>query len=595
MYPAMLLVAGRTCLVVGGGVVALRKVEGLLDENARVTVVAPDPEPALEALARDGAIVLERRPYAAGEAGAYALVFAATDQRDVNRRVARDADGAGRWVNVADDPELCTFQLPAQVKRGSLRLLVASGGEAPFVVRRLRRVLERRFGSEWGEWIEAAGRFRRAVRAAGLPASEQESAFDAFFEGTVDPVTFLARVPTEDDVDRFLGERGERPREERAASSPALSAAAPARASLVSLVGAGPGDPGLLTVRGRQRLLAADAVVYDRLATPVLPADLPDHVSLHAVGKEAGHHPVPQEEINALLVRLARGGKRVVRLKGGDPYVFGRGSEEAEALHEAGVAFEVVPGVTSGIAAPAYAGIPVTHRREAVRVTLLTAHESAKEDGSQVRWDLLAGDPHATLVGYMGVTSLPNVVARLLAGGMDPGTPGALVERGTTSAQRVVRAPLRALVGAVERAGLGPPALFVIGPTARHASHLDWFASRPLFGERLAVVAPAGALEEPLLEAGASVVALPVPVTEAARVVLDALPVSGIVLRSEGDVEALDEERGTAAWPSEAISWCLSSGAAGRARDRGWPRVRETSSSDLVRAVAESREHGPRR
>ncbi|HTS03271.1 MAG TPA: siroheme synthase CysG [Thermoanaerobaculia bacterium] len=592
----MLSVAGRTCLVVGGGVVALRKVEGLLDEKARVTVVAPDPVPALEALARDGAIVLERRPYTPGEAGAWALVFATTDRRDVNRQVARDANEAGRWVNVADDPELCTFHLPAQVKRGSLRLLVASGGEAPFVVRRLRRALERRFGREWGEWIEAAGRFRRAVRAAPLPPSEQERAFDAFFERTVDPISFAARVPTEDEVARFLGERGGASSPpERATPSAARAADAPVRSSLVSLVGAGPGDPGLLTVKGRRRLLAADAVVYDRLATPVLPADLPNRVSLHAVGKEAGHHPVPQEEINALLVRLARDGKRVVRLKGGDPYVFGRGSEEAEALHEAGVPFEVVPGVTSGIAAPAYAGIPVTHRREAVRVTLLTAHESAKENGSQVRWDLLARDPHATLVGYMGVTSLPDVVGRLLASGMDPETPGALVQRGTTPAQRVVRAPLRALVPAVRRSGLGPPALFVIGPTARHAAHLDWFASRPLFGERLAIVAPAGALEEPLVEAGASVVELPVPVTEAARVVLGALPVSGVVLRSESDVDALDEERGTAAWPPDAVSWCLSRGAAGRARERGWPRVEEAEGSSLVRTLVEARERGPRR
>jgi len=163
----------------------------------------------------------------------------------------------------------------------------------------------------------------------------------------------------------------------------------------------------LLTLRGYRRLMAADAVVYDRLAAPALPCDLPGSVELHCVGKTAGRHPVPQEEINAMLIRLAREGKRVVRLKGGDSYVFGRGGEEAEVLAAAGVPFEVVPGVTSGIAAPAWAGIPVTHRREAVRVTLLTAHECAKSGGPQVRWDLLAQDEASTIVGYMGVTALP--------------------------------------------------------------------------------------------------------------------------------------------------------------------------------------------
>jgi uroporphyrin-III C-methyltransferase/precorrin-2 dehydrogenase/sirohydrochlorin ferrochelatase len=592
VYPAMLSVGDRKCLVVGGGAVALRKVEGLLEEKARVTVVAPDPGPALSAFAQDGAIALERRPYEPGEAGKYALVFAATDQRDVNRQVARDADEAGRWVNVADDPELCTFHLPAQVKRGSLRLLVASGGEAPFVVRRLRRALEKRFGPEWGEWLESAGRFRRRVRAEQLPPGEQEHAFDTFFEGTVDAISFAARVPTQREVERFLGDREVRPSNGKHAAAPVSHGVA---TGFVSLVGAGPGDPGLLTLKGRRRLLAADAVVYDRLATSVLPTDLPGRVSLHAVGKEAGHHSVPQEEINALLVRLAHGGKRVVRLKGGDPYVFGRGSEEAEALREAGIPFEVVSGVTSGIAVPAYAGIPVTHRREAVRVTFLTAHESTKEGGSQVRWDLLARDPHATIVGYMGVTSLPHVAERLVACGMDPETPAALVERGTTSAQRVVRAPLRALAREVERMKLGPPALFVIGPTARHSESLGWFDSGRLFGERLAIIAPAGAIQESLVEAGAEVVELPIPVTEAARVVLGALPITGVVLRTGADVDALDEERGVAAWPTDAVGWCVSPSAARQARARGWPRVEEVEPAGLVEALVERREHETRR
>jgi uroporphyrin-III C-methyltransferase/precorrin-2 dehydrogenase/sirohydrochlorin ferrochelatase len=581
----MLSVNGRRCLVVGGGGVALRKVDGLLLEGARVTVVAPEPARALEELAAKGTISLERRAYAAGEAGAYALVFAATDDRGVNRKVFEDADAAGRWVNVSDDPELCTFHLPAQVRRGGLKLVVASGGEAPFVVKRVRRALEVRFGAEWGVWLEAAARFRRRIRAMMLPVDAQERAYDAFFHGTVNEQTFAARVPTEADVERFLAASGGPPR----APEPAVPGAEVREAAgrgFVALVGAGPGDPGLLTLRARSRLLEADAVVYDRLAAPALPTDLPARVALHAVGKEAGYHPVPQEEINALLVRLAKAGLRVVRFKGGDPYVFGRGSEEAEALHAAGIPFEVVPGVTSGIAVPAYAGIPVTHRQEAVRLTLLTAHESAKDCGSQVRWDLLAKDPSATLVGYMGVTSLPYVAARLLEHGLDPATPAALVERGTTSRQRVVRTTLRELPSAVERAGLGPPALFVIGPTARRAERLDWFGSRPLFGERLAIAAPAGALGESLRSAGAEVVELPLPVTEAARVVLGALPITGVVLASATDVDALEEERSGAAWGADVVAWCLGPTAARRAEDRGWGQVQRVEAAGLVDAIA---------
>jgi siroheme synthase-like protein len=208
MYPAMLSVRGRNCVVVGGGAVALRKVDGLLLDGARVTVVSPEPVAALEEMASKGTISLERRPYRPGEAGAYALVFAATDDREVNRQVASDAEAAGRWVNVADDPELCTFHLPAQVRRGNLKLAVASSGEAPFVVSRLRRALQARFGPEWAEWLDAAARFRKRVRSLQLTPAEQERAFDAFWAATVDESSFVARVPTEAEMESFLRSSG---------------------------------------------------------------------------------------------------------------------------------------------------------------------------------------------------------------------------------------------------------------------------------------------------------------------------------------------------------------------------------------------------
>jgi uroporphyrin-III C-methyltransferase/precorrin-2 dehydrogenase/sirohydrochlorin ferrochelatase len=597
----MLSLRGRPVLVVGGGEVALRKIEGLLAEGARATVVAPRVVPEIEELERRGAVVLHRRPHRDGDGAGFALVLAATDDRAVNARVSEEARAAGIWVNVADDPELCTFHLPARIQRGALQLTIASDGGAPFVVRRLRQVLERRLGPEWGEWTEAASRFRQAVRALEVPGAARERRYDAFFTASVDVERLRARVPAAAEIEGWLAPRaGDGPgRPERRSTGEAAAllrfagragrASGPS-AALVSLVGAGPGDPGLLTVRARQRLLSAEAVVYDRLAAAALPGDLRPEVELHCVGKEAGHHPVPQEEINALLVRLALAGRRTVRLKGGDPFVFGRGAEEAEALRSAGVPYEVVPGVTSALGATACAGIPVTHRGESVRLTLVTAHESAKGGGPQVRWDLLAGDRHATLVGYMGVSSLPEVAARLVAAGMPAATPAALVAQGTTSGQRTVVSTIGRLHAAGLAAGIRPPALFVIGPTVRHAAALDWFASRPLSGERLGVFAPAEAVGPALDVAGAELVETARPLGPAARVAIGAAPLSGWLFRSAGDVEALEEERAGPGWHDEMRAFCLGPAAAERARALGWRHVVEihegAGPAEIVGAIA---------
>jgi uroporphyrin-III C-methyltransferase/precorrin-2 dehydrogenase/sirohydrochlorin ferrochelatase len=572
MYPVSLEVKDRRVLVVGGGGVALRKVQGLVEEGARVTVVAPEVVAPLTEMAERGEIVIERRAYSGEADHSWCLVFAATDDRETNARVFHDAEDAGVWCNVADDPELCSFHLPARIRRGPLQIAIGSAGEAPFVVRRLRQLLERRLGPEWGEWLSSAARYREAVRGLEGPRDREEALFDRFFSETVDPQGLTARVPTAAEERAWL----ETPVEHRTPTrEPNHNASMDDRVGLVSLVGAGPGCPGLLTIRGRQRLLEADAVVFDRLAAPALPTELDAKVELHPVGKVAGTHPVPQEEINDLLVRLARTGKRVVRLKGGDPYVFGRGGEEAEVLAAEGVPFEVVPGVTSGVAAMAWAGVPVTHRREAVRLTLLTAHEAIKSDGPQVRWDLLAQDPHATLVGYMGVSALPQVVAKLLEHGMDPETPAVMVEQGTTSAQRRVLSTLSELPSAIDAAGLEPPALFAIGPTVVHAETLDWVSKLPLAGQRLLFPVSRSDIAMRLEAAGAEVVILPMPVTPAARVVMGALPLTGCVVGTAAEVDWIDAERGGPGWSDEVSAWCVGPEASARARECGWPNVRE--------------------
>jgi uroporphyrinogen III methyltransferase/synthase len=284
---------------------------------------------------------------------------------------------------------------------------------------------------------------------------------------------------------------------------------------IVYLVGAGPGDPGLLTVRAQQLLAGCDAIAADALANPAIVAAARaenPHVELHDVGKRGGSEDsIRQDAINALLVRLAREGKRVVRLKGGDPLVFGRGSEEAQALAAAGVRFEIVPGVTAGVAAPAYAGIPVTHRGMATSVTFVTGHEDPAKGEGQTDWSALAR-AGGTIVLYMGVRTLPRIAEALVAGGMSPDTPAAAVQWGTYPRQRTVVATLSTLAGAAAREGIAAPVITVIGPVVALRAEIAWYDRRPLFGRRIVVTrasAQAGTLRDTLDSLGAEVLELP--------------------------------------------------------------------------------------
>ncbi|HZP57770.1 MAG TPA: uroporphyrinogen-III C-methyltransferase [Dehalococcoidia bacterium] len=279
----------------------------------------------------------------------------------------------------------------------------------------------------------------------------------------------------------------------------------------VSLVGAGPGDPDLITAGGADRLRRADVVVYDRLAHRRLLAYAPAGAELVDAGKAPDRHTLTQDEINDVLVRKAREGKRVVRLKGGDPFVFGRGGEEAEALAAAGVPFEVLPGVTSAVAAPAYAGIPVTHRGVASSFAVITGHEDPAKDESAIDWERLAGGVD-TLVFLMGTRRLGEIAQRLIDAGRDGATPAAVVEWGTLARQRTVTAPLRDIAQAVEAAGIGPPAVTVVGDVVRLRDHLRWFDNRPLFGKKVLVTRTrqqASELSRALAAMGAEPVELP--------------------------------------------------------------------------------------
>ena len=297
-----------------------------------------------------------------------------------------------------------------------------------------------------------------------------------------------------------------------------------ARPGVVYLVGAGPGDPGLMTARSLELIASADSILHDRLIPDTALAGARDDAEVLYVGKEPGDASVPQERIHDELVDRARRGLAVVRLKGGDPFVFGRGGEEAEALHAAGVPFEVVPGVTAGVAAPAYAGIPVTHRDDASAVAFVTGHEDPAKDETALDWQGLARFP-GTLVLYMGVKNLPDIAARLADAGRDPAEPAAAVERGTLPGQRQVVATLATLADAVAEAGLRPPSILIFGPVAARHDAIGWLERRPLHGKRVVVTrarAQASGLAATLGALGAEVVQLPViriePRIEAAEV-----------------------------------------------------------------------------
>lgn len=581
MYPVMLDLRRQPCLVVGGGQVALRKLESLLFEGAAVTVVASAVVDGIAQLAALGTITLCRRPFVPSDVEGCRLVMGATDEPEVNRQVATAARARGIWVNVADDPATCDFHLPARVQRGHLQLAIASGGGAPFAVSRLRQLFEHKLGPTWAGWMAAAKTFRQRVQAQALPSPAADPCYDRFVAETVDAETLAVRVPSSEELVAWSSPAQDHPPQ----GMPPVGH--------VSLVGAGPGNPGLLTVEGLRRLRLADAIVYDRLALPALPLDLPDQVELHDVGKETGHHPMPQQQINTLLIRLGHLGKRVVRLKGGDPFVFGRGAEEALALHAAGIPCDIIPGVTAGIAVPAAAGIPVTYRGEAVRLTFVTAHEGGDASGDSphrhVRWDLLAQDSHATLVGYMGVGTLPKVSAALMAAGMNPATPAAVIEQGTLAGQRSVQAPLAELAAAANLKGIRPPAIFVIGQVVAHAGTLDALRARPLRGARVGMFAPASPLARSLQQAGAEVLLAPQPWTVATRLVLGSAPLTGWIVETPDQLDGLASEPAARSVLGSGIVWCVGARLACLARARGWASAAEFG----IPALTDDKEGSP--
>jgi uroporphyrin-III C-methyltransferase/precorrin-2 dehydrogenase/sirohydrochlorin ferrochelatase len=484
-YPVLLDLRDRRCVVIGGGLISEGKVTPLVAAGARVTVVSPALTPGLAVQHRAGRFTLAERGYEPGDlAGAY-LAIAATDDAEVNHRVHAEAVERNILINVVDDPAYCGFILPSILRRGELVVAVSTSGNAPALAVRIRERIERELGPEHARFLELAGSIR-APLARKFPAFATRK--ELWYRLVDSDVLPLLRAGQEDLArERIASVMGVEVPLERASPRGTGSQRTATSESIVPpgtvyLVGAGPGDPKLITARGLDLLRRADVVVYDRLVSPALLEEAPAEADLIYVGKAPGGHCMPQEGINDLLVEQARLGKEVVRLKGGDPFVFGRGVEEAQACVDAGIAWEVVPGVSSVLGATAHASIPVTARGTAGAFAVVTAHRAGEGDDG-LDWNALARIE--TLVILMGVERLPEVVERLITNGRPAETPIALIENGTLPTERVVTGTLGDIVELARAEQVRPPATIVVGEVVR---------LREALGRAVAAVEVAGAV-----------------------------------------------------------------------------------------------------
>ncbi len=461
LFPLFADLRGRPVLVVGGGAVAERKTDALLRAGARPRVVAPDLTPALQGWRDDGRIDWTAGVFQPGQLDGVWLVIAATADGAVNRAVAAAAEARQLLANVVDDAELSTFQVPAVVERGLLQVAISSGGGAPMVARHLRRQLETLLDDAWGDLVGLLTRQRERIRQRFPDMGERRRFFERLLAGPL-PRLYRQRLPAQAEnlFQAALDESVQRAPE-----------------GSVALVGAGPGDAGLVTLNALRAMNEADVILHDRLVSDdVLRLARRDATCIE-VGKSASGHSVKQDEIHALMLAHARAGKRVVRLKGGDPFVFGRGGEELEFLRAHGIPYEVVPGITAAVACAAYAGIPLTHRDHAQSVRFVTAH--CKDSLDTLDWASLA-QGHQTLAIYMGVAGLENIRARLIEGGRSPQTPFAIIENGSRREQRVLNGTLADLPETARSHQVRSPALLILGEVAALAQTLHWFGQAPL-------------------------------------------------------------------------------------------------------------------
>ncbi|HGK4672514.1 TPA: siroheme synthase CysG [Kluyvera georgiana] len=444
----------RECLLVGGGDVAERKARLLLDAGARLTVNARDYVPQFHVWAEAGMLTLVAGDFQPALLDPCWLAIAATDDDAVNQEVSDEAEARRIFCNVVDAPKAASFIMPSIIDRSPLMVAVSSGGTSPVLARLLREKLEAMLPQHLGQVAAYAGKLRERVKKQFSTMGERRRFWEKMFMN-----------------DRLAQSLANQDRQAIEETTEQLLAAPLDHRGEVVLVGAGPGDAGLLTLKGLQQIQQADVVVYDRLVSDDIMNLVRRDADRVFVGKRAGYHCVPQDEINQILLREAQQGKRVVRLKGGDPFIFGRGGEELETLCDAGIPFSVVPGITAASGCSAYSGIPLTHRDYAQSVRLVTGH---LKTGGELDWENLAAEKQ-TLVFYMGLNQAATIQQKLIEHGMQGDMPVAIVENGTAVNQRVVDGQLTQLGELAQQ--MASPALIIVGRVVGLRDRLNWFSN----------------------------------------------------------------------------------------------------------------------
>lgn len=455
-FPIFLSLKQQPCLVIGGGEVAARKIKLLAKAEANITVIAKHSCESVESMEKNKAFQLFKKNFAVEDISDYRLVVSATNNSLLNERVANICQQKNILVNVIDNPMLCSFIFPAIIDRSPVIAAISTGGISPVLARLLRAKIETIIPYQFGYLAQLAAKFRQTVKQKITKAAQRRIFWEKILQGSVAELVFSGNT---EQAETLLQQQLE-------------NTDGSIDQGEVYLVGAGPGDPDLLTFKALRLMQQADVVVYDRLVSAeILELVRRDSQQIY-VGKQRDDHSLAQESINQLLATLAKQGKRVVRLKGGDPFIFGRGGEEIEMLMEQGISFQIVPGITAASGCSAYAGIPLTHRDHAQSCTFVTGH--LKDGSINLNWQQLAA-PNQTVVIYMGLLGLEKICEQLIKQGCSDKHPIALVQQGTTVNQKVVIGTLISLPKIIASQEIKPPTLIIIGSVVNLHNKLAWF------------------------------------------------------------------------------------------------------------------------
>ncbi len=456
-FPVFLRLTNRPCLIVGGGDVAARKIAQLLKTGANITVVAPELCAAIERQFEPGEVNLIRSNYKPEHLAGHDLVIAATNDEAVNELISKQAQKQFIPVNVVDNPELCSFIVPSTIDRDPVQIAISTGGASPVLARLLRSRLETFIPAAYGRLATLMSNFREQVKHHFPKMKERRRFWEQVLNGPITEMFLAGQEKAGLDALEKQLESG----------SDAIS-----QKGEVYLVGGGPGDPDLLTFRALRLMQQAEVVLFDRLISPKIVDLARRDAEFIYVGKKQDLHTVPQDEINELLVKYAKEGKRVLRLKGGDPFIFGRGGEEIEKLMEEGIPFQIVPGITAASGCASYSGIPLTHRDYAQTCIFVTGH--MKDDKLDLNWDALV-KPRQTIAIYMGVKGIDTLCEQLIKHGMDKTKPVALIEKGTMLDQKVYIETLAGLAQLVKSKSISPPSMIIIGDVVKLHEKLAWY------------------------------------------------------------------------------------------------------------------------